>query len=148
MTATFEFMHHASGAALTAILNSGWLALAAAAAMWIVLRLTPRMNAATRHVAWWAVLAIVVIGTCIPVAFRVAIVPAMLPQERPNFVSAASPPASAVRAEAPAAVAPTRLAGDRVRAGELQTGAADAHDIGGYRGPNGARSAVARGRRR
>lgn len=106
MTATFEFMHHASGAALTAILNSGWLALAAAAAMWIVLRLTPRMNAATRHAAWWAVLAIVVIGPWIPVAPRVAIVPAMLPQERPNFVSAASPPAGAVRAEASAAVAP------------------------------------------
>ena len=106
MTATFEFMRHASGAALTAILNSGWLVLVAAAAMWIMLRLTPRMNAATRHAAWWAVLAIVVIGPCMPVASRVASVPAMLPQERPNFVSAASAPALVVRAEALPAVAP------------------------------------------
>ena len=106
MTATFEFMRHGSGAALTAILNSGWLALAAAAAMSIVLRVTPRMNAATRHVAWWAVLAIVLIAPCIPVAPRVAIVPAMLPQEQPNFVAAATAPASALRAEASAAVAP------------------------------------------
>lgn len=96
MTATFEFMRYASGAALTAILNSGWLALAVAAAMWMMLRLTPRMNAATRHAAWWAVLVIVVIGPCIPLVSRVASVPAILPQERPNLVSAA--PALAVRA--------------------------------------------------
>jgi beta-lactamase regulating signal transducer with metallopeptidase domain len=106
MTATFEFMHHWSGAALAAILNSGWLALAAAAAVAIMLRFTPRMNAATRHAAWWMVLAIVAVGPCLPVAPRVARVPAMLPHARPNFLPAASAPAGAVLADASPTVAP------------------------------------------
>lgn len=106
MTATFEFMHHWSGAALAAVLNSGWLALAAAAAVAIMVRFTPRMNAATRHAAWWMVLAIVAIGPWIPAASRVARVPAMLPQARPNFLRATSAAAAVVRADASPAVVP------------------------------------------
>ena len=106
MTATFEFMHHWSGAALAAVLNSAWLALAAAAAVAIMVRFTPRMNAATRHAAWWMVLAIVAIGPWIPVASRVARVPAMLPQARPNFLRAAPAAAAAFRADASPAVVP------------------------------------------
>ena len=106
MTATLEFMHHGSGTALAAILNRGWLAVTAAAAVAIMLRFTPSMNAATRHAAWWMVLAIVAIGPWIPVASRVAKVPAMLPQARPNFLQSASALAAAVRADAAPAVAP------------------------------------------
>lgn len=106
MTATLEFLRHGSGAALAAILNSGWLALAVAAAVAIMLRFTPGMNAGTRHAAWWMVLAVVAIGPFLPVASHVARAPATLPQARPNFVPAASVPASAVRAETSPAVAP------------------------------------------
>jgi beta-lactamase regulating signal transducer with metallopeptidase domain len=108
MTATLEFMHHGSAAVLAAILNSGWLAVAAAAAVAIMLRFTPSMNAATRHGAWWMVLAIVAIGPCIPVASRVAAVRATSPQVRPNFVLAASAPATAVPPEAAPAGAPAQ----------------------------------------
>jgi beta-lactamase regulating signal transducer with metallopeptidase domain len=107
MTATFEFMQHASGAALAAILNSGWLALVAAVAVGIMLRFTPRMNAATRHAAWWMVLAIVAIGPWIPATSRVASVPAVLPHAGASFVSGASTPALAVRAEGSPAAAPS-----------------------------------------
>ena len=44
-----------------AVLNTLWQALAVAAVMWFVLRLMPRVNAATRHAVWWAVLALVVL---------------------------------------------------------------------------------------
>ena len=73
-----------SAAGLTAVLNTLWLALTLAAAMWFVLRLMPRVNAATRHAVWWAVLALIVL---LPVA-------ALLP--RP-----ASPAPSPARTERP-----------------------------------------------
>ena len=61
MNAIFEFLNSLSAAGLTAVLNTLWLALAVAAVMWFVLRLMPRVNAATRHAVWWAVLALVVL---------------------------------------------------------------------------------------
>ena len=50
---------------LEAVLNSLWQAAAVAAAVWLLLKLTPRINAATRYAVWWAVLAVVVL---LPVA--------------------------------------------------------------------------------
>ena len=44
-----------------ALLNSLWQAVLVAAAVWLLLKLTPRINAATRHAVWWAVLAVVVL---------------------------------------------------------------------------------------
>lgn len=58
---------------LEAVLNSLWQAAAVAAAVWLLLRLTPRINAATRYAVWWAVLAVVVL---LPVATAVRRVPA------------------------------------------------------------------------
>jgi beta-lactamase regulating signal transducer with metallopeptidase domain len=85
MTATLQLMHHLSGAGLTAILNNAWLALAAAAAVGITFRFTQRVSATTRHTAWWAVLAIVIIAPCVPGASRMANTPSILLPERPNF---------------------------------------------------------------
>jgi hypothetical protein len=47
--------------AFALVLNSMWQAVAIAACMWVVLRLMPRMNAATRHLIWWAVLLFVLL---------------------------------------------------------------------------------------
>src|SRR5882724_2417 len=61
MIATFIFMSQISGVTLAAILNTAWETIAVTAIVWCALRMTPRVNAATRHAAWWAVLAIVVL---------------------------------------------------------------------------------------
>ena len=60
MNTTLEFLNTFSAAWLMAVLNTLWQGLAVAAVMWIVLRMMPRVNAATRHAVWWAVLALVV----------------------------------------------------------------------------------------
>lgn len=57
--------------AFSLVLNSLWQAAAVAALVWFVLRLLPRINAATCYVAWWAALAVVLM---LPLA------PAMLPR--------------------------------------------------------------------
>lgn len=61
MSTILAFLNALSAAGLTAVLNTLWLALAVAAMIWFVLRLLPRVNAATRHVVWWAVLVLVVL---------------------------------------------------------------------------------------
>jgi beta-lactamase regulating signal transducer with metallopeptidase domain len=49
-------------AALSGALNSLWISLALAGAAWTLARCLPRTNAATRHLLWWAVLALVLIA--------------------------------------------------------------------------------------
>src|ERR1700693_5210233 len=61
MSAILAFLNALSAAGLTAVLNTLWLALAVAAVIWLALRSMPRVNAATRHAVWWAVLALVVL---------------------------------------------------------------------------------------
>ena len=61
MSAILESLSAFSAVGLTAVLNTLWLALAVAAVIWFALRLMPRVNAATRHAVWWAVLALVVL---------------------------------------------------------------------------------------
>ena len=61
MSAILQSLNAFSAAGLTAFLNTLWLALTVAAVMWFALRLMPRVNAATRHAVWWAVLALVVL---------------------------------------------------------------------------------------
>ncbi|HLY42345.1 MAG TPA: M56 family metallopeptidase [Terracidiphilus sp.] len=61
MNTILESLNDFSAAALTAVLNTLWLALAVAVVMWLALRLMPRVNAATRHAVWWAVLGLVVL---------------------------------------------------------------------------------------
>ena len=47
---------HLARAALLAVLNSLWMAVALTFTAWTLARLLPRTNAATRHLLWWAVL--------------------------------------------------------------------------------------------
>ncbi|PYT20071.1 MAG: hypothetical protein DMG58_34820 [Acidobacteria bacterium] len=65
MKVIFENLNGASGSVLAAVLNSLWQAAAVALVAWPVLKLTPRINAATRFVVWWAVLAVI---TVLPIA--------------------------------------------------------------------------------
>jgi beta-lactamase regulating signal transducer with metallopeptidase domain len=62
MNAILHSLNAVSASALMAVLNSLWLALAVAAVIWLALRLMPRINAATRHAVWWAVLALVALS--------------------------------------------------------------------------------------
>ena len=50
-----------AGAAVAAVLDTLWVALAIAAAAWTLARFLPRTNAATRHLLWWTVLALVLL---------------------------------------------------------------------------------------
>ena len=50
-----------AGAAVAALLDTLWVALAIAAAAWALARFLPRTNAATRHLLWWTVLALVLL---------------------------------------------------------------------------------------
>jgi beta-lactamase regulating signal transducer with metallopeptidase domain len=50
-----------AGAAVAAVLDTLWVALAIAAAAWALARVLPRTNAATRHLLWWTVLALVLL---------------------------------------------------------------------------------------
>ncbi|SPF39131.1 Peptidase M56, BlaR1 [Candidatus Sulfopaludibacter sp. SbA4] len=70
MSGILESLNQSSAAALAAVVNSLWQAVAVAAAAWLVMRFTPRMNAATRHILWWAVLAMVVVLPVAPVLVR------------------------------------------------------------------------------
>lgn len=79
MSAILGSVNGFSAAGLTAILNTLWLAIAVAGIVWIALRLMPRINAATRHAVWWAVLALIVL---MPVA-------TLVPRTAPAVVSAA-----------------------------------------------------------
>lgn len=79
MSAILASLNAFSAAGLTAVLNTLWLALAVAAVIWFALRLMPRVNAATRHAVWWAVLALVVL---MPLA-------TLLPRHAPSVPSPA-----------------------------------------------------------
>ncbi len=54
-------MDHLARAALAGALNSLWMAAALALAAWTLARYLPRNNAATRHLLWWSVLAVLLI---------------------------------------------------------------------------------------
>jgi len=49
------------GAALAGALNTLWIAVAIVGVAWTLGRFLPRMNAATRHLLWWTVLALVLV---------------------------------------------------------------------------------------
>ena len=61
-------IHDVWSAALAALLSGLLPALAVAAAAWLLLKLTPRTNASTRHAVWWLVLALAVM---LPAGFAV-----------------------------------------------------------------------------
>jgi len=61
MSPSLASLNAFSATALTAVLNTLLLALAVTAVIWFALRSMPRINAATRHAVWWAVLALIVL---------------------------------------------------------------------------------------
>jgi beta-lactamase regulating signal transducer with metallopeptidase domain len=66
MSGVLESLNQVSGAAMAAVLNSLWQAAAVAAAAWAAMRFVPRINAATRHLVWWAVLAVILVLPAAP----------------------------------------------------------------------------------
>src|SRR6185295_9616845 len=72
---------------ISAILNSVWQAAGVAAVAWAILRFSPKMNAATRHAVWWAVLAAVI---ALPAAQ-----PLMRPRQQAPAASIEQPPMKA-----------------------------------------------------
>src|SRR6266446_9934886 len=98
MKVIFESLNGASSSVLVGVLNSLWQAIAVALVAWLALRLTPRINAATRFVVWWAVLAVV---TVLPIAGRLTTVW----QPRPEAVVSA-PVGSAESSDLSAATHP------------------------------------------
>jgi len=53
-------------AILDALINTLWQAVAVTLLVWLALRVTPRMNAATRHAIWWATLTVVLVLPVVP----------------------------------------------------------------------------------
>src|SRR5579863_9490983 len=96
MSAILESLNAVSAAGLTAVLNTLWLALAVAAVMWLALRWMPRVNAATRHAIWWAVMALIVL---LPLAslLRRPAPPAPFPARTERQIGTRSLSPSAVR---------------------------------------------------
>jgi bla regulator protein blaR1 len=60
MREVFELLNTASSVALSALLNTFWLALAVTLLAWATMRFALPISAAVRHRIWWGVLAIVV----------------------------------------------------------------------------------------
>src|SRR5881628_3863780 len=58
MREIMDVLNGASTVAMSALLNSLWLALAAALLAWAILRFTLPIGAAARHLVWWVVLGI------------------------------------------------------------------------------------------
>jgi len=80
---------------LDAVINTLWQAALIAAAVWIVLRFAPRINAATRHAIWWAALAVILV---LPAA------PGLISRLKSH--AEPSPTTLAARSPAPVAVIP------------------------------------------
>ncbi len=109
-----EGVNDASGALLSGVLNSLWQAALVAAIAWLAMRFAPRMNAATKHALWWAVLFTVLALPLAPLIsatlhrpsqlpVRVASVP-VAPGDEALDVSAAPFSQAATVADTPAAI--------------------------------------------
>src|SRR5579872_676034 len=90
---------------LSAFLNGAILSLALAAALWFLMRVTPRwlLNAATRYLVWWAALLITVSAPLFYLPYR-HVKPVALPAARTPFHEAVIPvpvPTEAPRMPAP-----------------------------------------------
>ena len=70
-----ELINQSSGTVLSAVLNTFWQAALIVAAASVALRFLPRINAATRHLIWWAVLAVVVMLPAAPALMRMSLAP-------------------------------------------------------------------------
>jgi bla regulator protein blaR1 len=97
---------------LAAVLNSLWQAVLVAALVWLALRFMGRINAATRYLIWWAVLAVVVLlplaprlktlWRLVPPAILSPVNPA-LAGPRPTALLPVEPPAIVTLTQKPAA---------------------------------------------
>jgi beta-lactamase regulating signal transducer with metallopeptidase domain len=107
MSAILASLNAFSAVGLIAVLNTLWLAFGVAGVVWLSLRLMPRVNAATRHAVWWAVLALVVILPLAALLLRSARpAPPPTQTDKPVQTRALSPSAAwphpVARAQAPA----------------------------------------------
>jgi bla regulator protein blaR1 len=66
MSATFQALNQTCSLALAAVANSLWPVLVVMLAAALGLRYVPRINAATRHLIWWAVLAVIIVMPAAP----------------------------------------------------------------------------------
>src|SRR5215469_5126697 len=121
MSAILESLNAFAAAGMTAVLNTLWLALAVAAVIWFALRLMPRVNAATRHAVWWAVLALIVLMPLIWFLPRLAL---------PVASSAWPEKQSRTRVLPSSRVEPHLVAGAHAPALPLTSGPVDAPDTG------------------
>jgi len=108
MSGILGSLNQFAAAALAAVVNSLWQAVAVAAAAWMAMRFTHGMNAATRHTLWWAVLAMVVVLPVAPVVAPAVLSPASSPVEQLRDQNQARPeePAAPPQIEAPIAADP------------------------------------------
>ena len=123
MSVAFGTLNQASGAVLAAAANSLWQVSAAALLAWLGMRYAPRMNAATRHLVWWVVLAAIVVSgigglaTGISRRERAVAMPAMA-EALPLALPVSSTAAPAVEFPEPAPMPePMRTSSVAVRAG-------------------------------
>ncbi|SPE38838.1 Peptidase M56, BlaR1 [Candidatus Sulfopaludibacter sp. SbA3] len=92
-------LNSASAAVLGAVLNTLWQAAAATALVWLALRYT-RLTASTRHLVWWAWLAILLVLPAVPPAVRAARVRHAAPMvQTAGYVPAAVPFSSPIGAD-------------------------------------------------
>src|SRR2546427_8797325 len=102
----FQDLNGAFGSVLVAVLNSLWQAVAVALVAWLALKLTPRINAATRFVVWWAVLAVI---TVLPSAGRLTTVWQPRPEAVVSAPMGSAPSSDLSVAARPIAATPTTI---------------------------------------
>jgi beta-lactamase regulating signal transducer with metallopeptidase domain len=107
MSAIPDSLNHFSSAVFAAVVNSLWQAAAIAFAAWIFTRFMPRMNAATRHIIWWAALVTILI---LPLAGLMPPTAAPVASEPLQSITEATPatPISLGPVGAPAVIEPPR----------------------------------------
>jgi bla regulator protein blaR1 len=120
MSVAFGTLNQASGAVLAAAANSLWQVSAAVLLAWLGMRYAPRMNAATRHLVWWVVLAAIVVsgigGLATGISRRERAVP--MPEAIPLALPVPSTAAPAAEFSEPAPLpVPVRTSSVAVRAG-------------------------------
>jgi beta-lactamase regulating signal transducer with metallopeptidase domain len=88
---------------MSAVLNSVWQALAVVLLTWVTLKFTPRINAATRFVVWWAVL---IVSIALPIGSRLITAAPPRPEVAPPTLVSSSASTELVVAPDPLAITP------------------------------------------
>jgi beta-lactamase regulating signal transducer with metallopeptidase domain len=104
---TFDELTPLANAVVASLFNTVWQSLGLVLLVWLCLRLSRRLNAASRYLVWWGALLLIVLLTCLGIARA-------RPRHGPDLPKASAPPTiptiPTVQARLPAA-----LDGSRVR---------------------------------